>query len=195
MSTPSGARKIEFHPVTPKRWDDFQSLFGQRGACGGCWCMWWRLTQKEYDRQKGVANRRAMKQIIDSKQVPGILAYAAGQPIGWCSFGPREVYPRLERSRILKRVDEEPVWSVVCFFVARPFRRRGIATKLLQAAVKYARKKGARIVEGYPVEPKKDQVPDLFVYHGLAASFREAGFKEVARRSQTRPIMRYYIEK
>jgi GNAT superfamily N-acetyltransferase len=136
-----------------------------------------------------------MKRIIDSRQVPGILAYAGGQPIGWCSIGPREVYPRLERSRILKRIDEEPVWSVVCFFVSRPYRRRGIATKLLRAAVDYARKKGARIVEGYPVEPKKDQVPDLFVYHGLAASFLEAGFEEVARRSPTRPIMRLDLKR
>jgi GNAT superfamily N-acetyltransferase len=135
-----------------------------------------------------------MKKIIDSGQVPGILVYANGRPVGWCSIGPREVYPRLERSRILKRVDDQPVWSVVCFFVTRSHRRKGLATKLLKAAVEYARKRGAGIVEGYPVEPKKDSMPDVFAYHGLASAFRKAGFREVARRSQTRPIMRYFLQ-
>jgi GNAT superfamily N-acetyltransferase len=157
--------------------------------------MWWRLTQSEFNRQKGDGNRLAMKKIVTSGEVPGIMAYAEGQPVGWCSLGPREVFPRLERSRILKRVDQQPVWSVVCFVVAKPFRRKGISTKLLGAAVQYAQEQCAKIVEGYPVEPKKASMPDLFAYHGLASTFRRAGFVEVARRSATRPIMRYYIEK
>lgn len=136
-----------------------------------------------------------MKKIVNSGTVPGIMAYALGQPVGWCSIGPREVFPRLERSRILKRVDQKPVWSVVCFVVTKPFRRQGISTKLLRAAVKYAEEQGARIVEGYPVEPKKASMPDLFAYHGLASTFRKAGFVEVAQRSATRPIMRHYIKK
>jgi len=186
---------FDFHPVTAKRWRDLEALFGPRGACGGCWCMWWRLTPAEFNRQKGDGNKRAMKEIVDSGQVPGILAYAQKEPVGWCSIGPREVFPRLERSRILKRVDQQPVWPVVCFFVAKSFRGRGISGKLLEAAVDYAQKQGARIVEGYPVEPKKDHMPDLFAYHGLASAFRKAGFVEVARRSETRPIMRFVLKK
>jgi len=186
---------LHFQPVTPERWKDLELLFGERGACGGCWCMWWRLMQSEFNRQKGERNRRAMKKIVDAGEVPGIIAYAESQPVGWCSIGPREVFPRLERSPILKRVDQQPVWSVVCFVVAKPFRRKGISTALLKAAVKYAEEQGARIVEGYPVEPKKPSMPDLFAYHGLASAFRKEGFVEVARRSDTRPIMRYYIEK
>jgi GNAT superfamily N-acetyltransferase len=184
---------LDFHPVVPERWEDLEKLFGQRGACGGCWCMWWRLTHAEFNRRKGPGNKQAMKKIVRSGQVPGILAYAGGQPVGWCSIGPRDVYPRLERSRILKRVDDRPVWSVVCFFVAKPYRRKGVTVRLLSAAVEYAKKKGARIVEGYPVEPKKKRAPDAFLYHGLASAFRQAGFKEVARRSETRPIMRLYL--
>jgi GNAT superfamily N-acetyltransferase len=184
---------LKFHPVTPERWNDLEELFGQQGACGGCWCMWWRLTQAEFNRRKGPGNKQAMKKIVRSGQVPGILAYAEGRPVGWCSIGPREIYPRLERSRILQRVDDQPVWSVVCFFVARPYRRKGLTVGLLEAAVEYARKKGAKIVEGYPVEPKKIQAPDVFLYHGLASAFRQAGFKEVARRSQTRPLMRRHL--
>jgi GNAT superfamily N-acetyltransferase len=136
-----------------------------------------------------------MKKIVNSGEVPGIMAYVQDQPVAWCSIGPREVFPRLERSRILKRVDQHPVWSVVCFVVAKPFRRTGVSTKLLRAAVQFAQEQGAKIVEGYPVEPKKAIMPDLFAYHGLASTFRKVGFVEVARRSATRPIMRYYIDR
>lgn len=182
-----------FHPVTPERWQDLETLFGPRGACGGCWCMWWRIKRSQFEEQKGPGNRKALKKIVDSGEVPGLLAYADGQPIAWCSVDPRETYPVLERSRILKRVDDKAVWSVVCFVVAKPFRRTGVSAKLLKAAVEYAQEQGARIVEGYPVEPRKTSMPDIFAYHGLSSTFRKVGFVEVARRSETRPIMRYFI--
>lgn len=184
----------EFHRLAPERGADFEELLGPRGATGGCWCMWWRLTGREYDAQKGEGNRRAMKAIVDSGRVPGILAYHEGHPAGWCSVAPREEFPRLGRSRILKPVDDEPVRSVVCFFIAKSYRRRGVARRLLKAALDYVRDCGGTIVEGYPVEPKKGGTPDLFAFRGLASMFRSAGFKEVARRSETRPIMRYVIE-
>jgi GNAT superfamily N-acetyltransferase len=116
--------------------------------------MWWRLKRSEFERQKSQGNKKALKKIVASGQVPGILAYAEGEPIGWCSLAPREDYAALERSRVLKRVDDEPVWSVVCFFIARPFRRQGVMAQLLATAVEYAREHGAKIVEGYPVEPR-----------------------------------------
>jgi GNAT superfamily N-acetyltransferase len=184
---------MEFHPLTADRWADFEELFGPRGAAGGCWCMWWRLTAKEFNARKGEANRSAMKAIVDSGRAPGILAYHEGRAVGWCSVAPREDFPRLERSKLLQRVDDQPIWSVVCLFVAKRYRRRGVSEALLRAAVQYARENGATIIEGYPVEPKKDSVPDLFGYHGLASAFRAAGFTEVARRSPTRPIMRWAL--
>jgi GNAT superfamily N-acetyltransferase len=185
---------LEFYPLTRDRWVDFEKLFGQHGACGGCWCMWWRLSQSEFMQQRGEANKKALKGIVDSGIVPGILAYAEGQPVGWCAVALRETLPRLERSRILKRVDDKPVWSVVCFFVAKAFRGKGVSVGLLEAAVDYVRKQGGRIVEGYPVEPKKGWAPDPFVYTGLASAFRKVGFAEVIRRSETRPIMRYILK-
>jgi len=185
---------LEFYPLTVKRWADFEKLFGKSGACGGCWCMWWRLKRSEFERQKGEENRKAIKRIVDSGEVPGILAYANGQPVAWCSVAPREAYPTLERSRILKRVDEKPVWSIVCFFTAKPFRGKGITLKLLRAAIKCVGKHGGKIVEGYPVEPKGRRMPDAFAYTGLASTFWKAGFVEVARRSERRPIMRYIIK-
>ena len=184
----------EFHPLTPDRWRDFENLFGKRGAAGGCWCMWWRLTAGEFNARKGEGNRRAMKRIVASGRTPGILAYHKGVVVGWCSVAPRKEFPRLERSRILKPVDDKSVWSVICFFVARSHRRTGVGLRLLRAAIGHVRNSGGKMVEGYPVEPRKKSTPDLFAFHGVAAMFRRAGFKEVARRSETRPIMRYVIE-
>ncbi|MBX5328691.1 MAG: GNAT family N-acetyltransferase [Candidatus Bathyarchaeota archaeon] len=184
---------VEFYPLTPERWVDLEKLFGERGACGGCWCMWWKLKRSDFMRQKGELNRKALKEIVDSGEASGILAYANGEPIGWCAVAPREAYPALERSRVLKRVDDKPVWSVVCFFVAKPFRGKGLTVQLLKAAVAHVRRQGGKIVEGYPVEPKKGRMPDPFAYTGLVSSFRKAGFVEVLRRSENRPIMRYFI--
>lgn len=155
--------------------------------------MWWRLKRSEFDKQKGVGNKRAMRALVDSGHVPGILAYEGDQPVGWCSVALRGAFSVLERSRILKPVDQRPVWSVVCFFIAKPYRRTGMTVKLLEAAIKYVQGKGGKIIEGYPVEAKKDSMPDAFAWMGLSSAFLQAGFQEVLRRSETRPIMRYYV--
>jgi uncharacterized protein YndB with AHSA1/START domain len=105
---------LSIHPLTPDRWDDLETLFGPRGAIGGCWCMWWRQTRSEYDRQKGEGNRQAMRAIVASGEIPGLLAYSGGRPVAWCSVAPRTAYPSLDRSRVLQRVDDQPVWSIVC---------------------------------------------------------------------------------
>jgi GNAT superfamily N-acetyltransferase len=171
-----------------------ERLFGRRGACGGCWCMYWRLPRPAFEQGKGEGNRTAFRAIVASGEVPGILGYDEGVPVAWCAVGPRETYPVLARSRMLKPVDEEPVWSIVCFFVARAYRRRGITVPLLEAAVASAAARGARIVEGYPIEPRQPALPDAFVSTGLASAFVRAGFVEVARRSETRPIMRRFVD-
>jgi GNAT superfamily N-acetyltransferase len=182
--------QLTIRAVTAARWDDLEKLFGPRGACGGCWCMYWRLRRSQYEKQKGPGNKRALKKLVREGRVPGLLAYAGKEPIGWVSLAPREEFPVLENSRVAARVDNRPVWSVVCLFISREHRNRGVSIALLRAAADYARKKGARIVEGYPVEPKQDPMPDVFAYTGLASAFRRAGYREVARRSPTRPVMR-----
>jgi GNAT superfamily N-acetyltransferase len=155
--------------------------------------MWLRRSRAQFAQHKGPGNRRALKRLVDTDRVPGVLAYADGQPVGWCSIAPREEFPRLEASRTLARVDDHPVWSVVCFYVARPWRGRGVTVGLLRAAVAYARKMGATIVEGYPVEPRTPDMPGVFAWPGLVSAFRQAGFTEVARRSAVRPIMRMVV--
>jgi GNAT superfamily N-acetyltransferase len=156
--------------------------------------MWWKLKRSDFDRQKGEGNKQAMKAIVEEGNVPGILAYAGDQAIGWCAVAPRETYPVLSRSRNLKPVDDIPVWSITCFFVAKEYRHQGVTAQLLQAAVEHVRRQGGRVVEGYPVKPKSDDMPDVFAWTGFVSAFRQAGFVEVLRRSETRPIMRYYIK-
>ena len=156
--------------------------------------MWWRLSRIDYRRQKGSNNRQLMKNLVESNSLPGILAYDGNIPVGWCSVGPRDQFPALDRSRYLKRVDDKPVWSVVCFYIARSYRKSGITKKLLDFTIGYCREQGAAIIEGYPVDPVKPKITDDSAYTGFASVFLKAGFKEVARRSETRPIMRYIIQ-
>lgn len=186
--------KMKFVPVTKEHWSNFETLFGKRGACGGCWCMFWRLTRKEFESQKGEKNRRAMKALIQSGEIPGILAFSEDKAVAWCSVAPRDHFPALARSRILKPLDELPAWSITCFFVDKQFRRRGLSAQMIRAAVDYVKKQGGTIVEAYPVEPRKDKMPDAFAWTGLASAFIKAGFKECARRSETRPMMRFFIQ-
>jgi GNAT superfamily N-acetyltransferase len=185
--------RLDFHPLTPERWEDFELLFGKRGACAGCWCMYWRMKRSEFDSLAGEGTKKLIKELVDGGGVPGILAYQNGEPVGWCSFGPRDDFPTLQRSRILKPLDDQPVWSVVCFFVKSRSRRKGVTVHLLHAVIDYVRQKGGKTIEGYPVEPKKDKISPAFAYTGLASAFTQAGFIERARRSETRPIMRYYL--
>jgi GNAT superfamily N-acetyltransferase len=186
--------RLTFHPLTRDRWADFETLFGERGACGGCWCMLWRLRRSEFERDKGAANKESMRRLVAAGEVPGVLAYAAAEPVGWCAVAPRECYPALERSRVLKKIDDAPVWSVSCLFVKKEHRQTGVSVQLLRAAIAHVKKRGGTAVEGYPVEPKSDRLPDVFAWTGLASAFKAAGFVECARRSETRPIMRFQIK-
>lgn len=181
--------RIDVRPVTPDRWTDLVELFGRRGAVSGCWCMWWRLSAKDWERNAYDGNRRSMKRLVDSGEIPGLLAYRDERPLGWVSVAPREQFSRIERSRTLGPVDDESVWSIVCFYIDRKERASGVATALLDAAVRSAAARGARIVEAYPVDPNEG-TSNASAFTGLAEMFKRAGFREVARRRPARPIMR-----
>lgn len=184
---------LEFKPVTDKEWDDMQELFGSKGAYGGCWCTYWRMKTSEFMSRTPSERKQSMKDTIVSGKVPGILAYKDGEPIGWCSLDRREAFVRLENSRILKRVDDKPAWSIVCFYIRKSERRMGVMRRLISEAVRYASCRGAEIVEGYPIDPGEELYPDPYAYTGLMSAFLDAGFIEVERRSAKRPIMRYSI--
>jgi GNAT superfamily N-acetyltransferase len=186
--------KLTFRPVTVAEWDDLQALFAEEGPQHGCWCMYWRIKRSDFNREYGEGNRRAMEAIIASGRVPGILAYLNGQPVGWCSVAPRQEFPVLDRSRTLKRVDDEPVWSITCFFVSAQYRQRGISTALIKAAIAYARDNGAGIVEAYPLTGGHTRANRYETYMGVRSTFEKAGFKEVTRRSARRAIVRYVAQ-
>jgi GNAT superfamily N-acetyltransferase len=185
---------LSFQPLTPECFGDFEQLFGSHGACGGCWCMFWKLRGRAFDENTGEPARQMQKSIVESGTIPGLLAYASDKPIGWIAVEPRGEYPRLAHSRVLKPVDGKEVWSVTCFFVDRKFRKQGVTIGLLKAAIEFVRSKGGRIVEGYPTEAR-EKMPDVFIYTGTMSTFQKAGFKEVARQSPTRPIVRKIIHK
>ncbi len=179
--------KLDVAPVTPDRWDDLAALFGPRGAWGGCWCMFPILSSREFQAHGSAGNRAAMAALVAGGPPPGLLAYDGDRPVGWVAVGPRERYGRIQRSWVTKPVDDVPVWSVVCFVIARDRRSQGVAGVLLDAAVHHARDHGAAAVEGYA---KDGATADEFAWMGPMSLFAKAGFREIARRSPTRPVMR-----
>lgn len=152
--------------------------------------MWWRKPRAEYERDKGEANRTSMLELVNSGTVPGLIAYVDGHPVGWCSVSPREQFVRLNTSRTLRSPDSQAVWSVVCLFVKRLYRRQGLSAALLRAACDWAASQGGRIVEGYPIVPRKDTVPDMTAWTGFPRAFEQAGFVQVARPTDARAIYR-----
>jgi GNAT superfamily N-acetyltransferase len=168
---------LEIQPLIWARWQDFEKLFGPRGACGGCWCMYWKYPRKDFQNNRGDGNRSLQTAFVETGGIPGLLAYVEGLPVGWCAIEPRENFPTLERSPILQPVDDSKVWSITCFFVDRKFRLKGLSTALLLAAVQYAAENDARIVEGYPTDQQDKQMPAPFVYTGLAKSFFASRFR------------------
>jgi GNAT superfamily N-acetyltransferase len=169
-------------------WPDLELLFGLPGGSivRGCWCMHYRLTGS---RPAGAQPKREMRDLVASGVVPGLVGYLDGAPVGWISLGPRPDYLRLRRSSVMKPVDDVPVWSVVCSYVARPFRGRGLQHALLDAAIEYARTSGVTMLEAYPVD-KAERSHDDFMFFGSRSLYERAGFTEVVRRSPTRVVMR-----
>lgn len=179
--------------VRPATWDGFESVMGEKGGCGGCWCMLWRQSAKAMAAGQGDGNRHAMQTRFDAPVPSGVIAWSDETPVGWLQIASRGEFPRLETSRVLQPVDNAPVWSVTCFLVDKRWRRHGVSKALLDGACAFARKQGATIVEGYPVAPSKTPYPSVYAWVGFASTFLKAGFQEVARRSPTRPIMRRHL--
>ncbi len=176
----------ETHPVTKDRWADLVELF-DRPIVRTCFCMFYRKTGA--GTGVGAENQEGMKALVDDGTVPGIIGYEDGVPVAWVSLGPRGEYAKLRRSPIMKPVDDRPVWSIVCFFVDRGARGRGLSRRMLAAAEDYARSQGARLLEAYPVDSDGPSDPDA-MFFGAHSMYERAGFEEVARRKPTRPVVR-----
>jgi ribosomal protein S18 acetylase RimI-like enzyme len=191
--------KLTVAPLTPDRWSDLEAIFNAKGCsvARGCWCMAYRLSGSREPLPRGVtraqANRDGLKAFVDAGNPPGLIGYRGKVPVGWVSIGPREEYARLKRSPVMKAVDEQPVWSIVCFVVPAEYRGQGVAHALLTGAVAYAkkraRKRGVALVEAYPVD-KPGRSKDDAMWFGAKSMYDKVGFKEVARRKPHRPIVR-----
>jgi GNAT superfamily N-acetyltransferase len=177
-------------PLRKSDWARVEALFGERGACGGCWCMAWRLAKAEWEAGRGAGNRRALKRLVESGAPLGVLALFGGRAVGWCSIGPRADFVALESKRSLATDWDERTWSVTCFFVAKDWRGRGLGPRLLEAAVRLARKHGATGVEGYPAALPKGggTLPAAFAWTGLPQVFECCGFSALAETPGKRPI-------
>jgi GNAT superfamily N-acetyltransferase len=156
--------------------------------------MYPRVTRAVFQAQKGEGNRRAFRRLVSRGTVPGVLAYEGDEPVGWCAVEPREAFPRLGRSRLFQPVDDRPAWAIVCLFVRQDRRGQGVSRALIAGAAAHARRRGARLVEAYPIDAKGGRMPAVFAWTGIASAYRAQGFTEVARRSPTRPLMRLDLE-
>lgn len=191
--------ELDIRPLTPDRFADLAALFGEGGDPKWCFCAYYRLRGVDFGSATPASNKAVLEQAVHSTaaegRAPGLVAYLDGRAAGWVSVGPRSDYERLVHSKVLAPVDDRPVWSIVCFVVSRTVRKRGVARKLLEAAVTYAAEHGATLLEGYPVDTGGQRVSSATVYKGTLSMFRDAGFTEVARRranrvSPERPIVR-----
>jgi len=187
-------KELTYEWLTKANWSLLVTLFGERGACANCWCMYFRLNKAEFTEGKiDGGNKSALKQLVWDNQPTGVLAIYDGMAIGWCAVAPRDDYAKIERSRVHKRIDDEFVWSVSCFFVHKQFRRMGVSVALLSGVVALAREQGIGVLEGYPTIPTKEPLPDTFAWIGLYKTFERAGFVIVDRTSRNRPMMRNYL--
>jgi GNAT superfamily N-acetyltransferase len=183
------AKTLAIRPLTPDLWPALEDLFGEQGACNGCWCMYWRIGA-DYRRKPRGRNKEAFREVVERGPPPGLLAFDGDVPVGWCQVTPRDGLPWLDRVWRLKRVDDRPVWSLSCFYVRKGYRKRGITFALIEAALDAARRAKAPALEAYPLDA--DLTPSASGT-GYASTFARAGFETVARHVLSRPIMRYTL--
>lgn len=180
------------HPVTPDRWDDLERLFGPDGAFQGCWCAYWRLRHSEFDDASAAEHGECLRERVGSGDPPGLLAYRDGEPVAWVSVEPRERFAAFEYARVYTAVDDVPVWTVTCFYLREDVRGQGLTTHLLRAVKTHVRASGGTAVEGYPQDPEEVEASASWTpgYMGLVPAFESAGFEEIARLSNDRPVYR-----
>ncbi len=178
--------KLKIRPLTPELWPALENLFGELGACNGCWCMYWRIGSA-YRKQARQTNKAAFREIVKRGPPPGLLAFDGDVAVGWCQLTPRDSLPWLDQVWRLRRMDDVPVWSISCFYVRKGYRRRGVTSALIAAALKTAKAAGAPALEAYPLDA---QLTPSASGTGYASTFARAGFQVVGRHARARPIMR-----
>ena len=191
--------KVTLQPLTPERWPDLEAVFMAKGCsiARGCWCMYYREQGKQAlptGKTLREVRKQRLKRLAAKDPPPGLIAYRGKTPVGWISLAPREEYLKLANSPVMKPVDDQPVWSVICFVVPSEHRHQGVAAAMLEGAIAYARRRGARLLEAYPID-KPGRSNDDWMWHGAASMFDKAGFEVVARRKPHRPVVRLLVRK
>jgi len=181
-------------------WEDLQAVFGTRGDPSRCWCQRFKMQPGESWASVGAEELafRLREQTdcgrSESATTSGLVAYLDDEPVGWCAVEPRTAYPRLLRNNRVPWVGrtedktDDSVWAVTCFVTRTGFRRCGVSRALARAAVDFARERGARALEGYPMTTKEVLLGELHV--GTRGTFAAAGFTEVSRPTLRRVVMR-----
>lgn len=186
-------KQVQFKTLTAANWPLFEQLMGEKGGCGGCWCMYFRLPAKEFKENKHAGNKSMMHQLVKEANPVGLMAIYKNEAIGWVALSPREHLYRIERSRTLKRIDDKQVWSVSCFFIKKEYRKKGLSQLLVKAVIAYARKNNISALEAYPVIPYADKSPDVFLWTGILSAFTGNGFNVVKESGQSKTMVRLNI--
>lgn len=185
---------LTIEPLTEKNWAKFTALFGEKGACCNCWCMYYRLENKAFkEGLKNATNKASMKQLVNQGKPVGLLGISDGEAVAWCALSPREDFIRFEKSRSQKKIDNEPVWSIPCLFIDKKLRGKGISGKMIKGAIQYAEKTGIKILEAYPVNPVNGKIPNTSAWYGIYKVFEKEGFEIVSDENPNRPIVRYHV--
>ncbi|HET9746350.1 MAG TPA: GNAT family N-acetyltransferase [Chitinophagaceae bacterium] len=182
--------KLKLEPLTASNWKAFETLMGEKGGCGNCWCMYFRLPYKTFQENKPDGNKKMMKQLVSKGLPQGLIASLNTEPVGWIALAPREDYMRVENSRVFRRIDDKPIWSITCFFIKKEFRRQGLSKELIKGAVDFAKKKKIKTLEAYPAIPYAEKVPHPFLWVGVLSSFINNGFRIVRQHSKSRAMVR-----
>ena len=181
---------LEFDPLTTSSWKQFEAVMGEKGGCGNCWCMYFRLPNKVFQDNKPAGNKKMIKQLVKKGMPQGLIASMNKEPVGWIAMAPREDYMRLGNTRIFKPIDDKPVWSITCFFIKREFRHMGLSQQLIKGAIDFAKKKKIKTLEAYPAIPYDKHVPHPFLWVGVLSSFIKNGFSIVRQSSKSRAMVR-----
>ena len=185
---------LKLQPLTVNNWHLFEEVMGEKGGCGGCWCMYFRLFPKEFSNDKYEGHKGRMYDLVKAAKPTGLIATYNKEAVGWIAFAPREDYKRIENSRGFKRIDDKPVWSVTCFFIKKEFRKMGLSEQMIKGTVDYARKKKIKILEAYPAIPYSDKVPPPFLWVGILSAFTKNGFEVVQQNGKSRAMVRLCVE-
>lgn len=183
---------LRIESLSTKNWAAFEQLFGKKGACGGCWCMYFRMKSADWKASNADTNYKNMQTLVRNNQTTGLLVFDGEQAVGWCAISPRKEYVKLATARMLQPIDDQEVWSIPCFFIHKDYRGKGISRFLINGAIQWAKENDIHILEAYPTRTDKRQ-PDTFMYYGVANVFERCGFKIVREDSPSRPMMRYYL--